>query len=74
MDRLRESTRIDLNDTGVPCCFPRKLAANLGLDVSGSNSAIRSEEGRIHIVFNYGIGLHLGVCMFKETDVNESAT
>jgi hypothetical protein len=23
-------------------------------------------EGRLHIVVNYGIGLHLGVCMFKE--------
>ena len=34
----------------------------------------RSEGGRIHIVVNYGIGLHLGVCMFKETDANESAT
>jgi hypothetical protein len=31
-------------------------------------------KGRIHIVVNYGIGLHLGVCMFKETDENESAT
>jgi hypothetical protein len=23
-------------------------------------------EGRLHVVVNYGIGLHLGVCMFKE--------
>ena len=100
----------------------KELAANLGLDLAGSNSAIhypnifpetwatvtrylrspqiehvldgmfdrahcgatdsvislaklhRSEGGRIHIVVNYGIGLHLGVCIFKETDANESAT
>src|SRR6266446_705702 len=24
------------------------------------------QEGRLHVVVNYGIGLHLGVCMFKE--------
>jgi hypothetical protein len=26
----------------------------------------RGQEGRLHVVVNYGIGLHLGVCMFKE--------
>jgi len=26
----------------------------------------RGQEGRLHIVVNYGIGLHLGVCMLKE--------
>jgi hypothetical protein len=26
----------------------------------------RGQEGRLHIVVNYGIGLHLGVCLFKE--------
>jgi hypothetical protein len=26
----------------------------------------RGEEGRLHIVVNYGIGLHLGVCVLKE--------
>ena len=24
------------------------------------------QEGRLHVVVNYGIGLHLGVCVFKE--------
>ena len=24
------------------------------------------QEGRLHVVVNYGIGLHLGVCIFKE--------
>ena len=33
----------------------------------------RSDRGRIHVVINYGIGLHLGVCMLKETDASESA-
>jgi hypothetical protein len=28
----------------------------------------RGERGRIHIIVNYGIGLHLGVCVLKETD------
>jgi hypothetical protein len=26
----------------------------------------QGHEGRLHVVVNYGIGLHLGVCMFKE--------
>jgi 3-oxoacyl-[acyl-carrier-protein] synthase III len=26
----------------------------------------RAQEGRLHIVVNYGIGLHLGVCVLKE--------
>jgi hypothetical protein len=26
----------------------------------------RGQEGRLHIVVNYGIGLHLGVCILKE--------
>jgi hypothetical protein len=34
----------------------------------------RSERGRIHIVVNYGIGLHLGVCILEETDDSEAAT
>jgi hypothetical protein len=33
----------------------------------------RSDCGRIHVVVNYGIGLHLGVCILKETDAGESA-
>ena len=26
----------------------------------------RGEEGRLHVVVNYGVGLHLGVCILKE--------
>jgi hypothetical protein len=26
----------------------------------------RGQAGRIHIVVNYGVGLHLGVCILKE--------
>ncbi len=26
--------------------------------------------GRLHVVVNYGIGLHLGVCILKEQDAN----
>lgn len=26
----------------------------------------RAEEGRLHIVVNYGVGLHLGVCILRE--------
>lgn len=38
----------------------------------GSDSVItlkklhRGQEGRLHVVVNYGIGLHLGVCMLRE--------
>ena len=28
----------------------------------------RGQEGRLHIVVNYGIGLHLGVCILRETE------
>ena len=28
------------------------------------------QGGRLHVVVNYGIGLHLGVCILKEQDVN----
>ncbi|HEX8281509.1 MAG TPA: hypothetical protein VF551_09030, partial [Chthoniobacterales bacterium] len=27
----------------------------------------RGQEGRLHIVANYGVGLHLGVCILRET-------
>lgn len=27
----------------------------------------RGQEGRLHIVANYGVGLHLGVCLLRET-------
>ena len=30
----------------------------------------RGEEGRIHIAVNYGVGLHLAVCVLKETASN----
>jgi hypothetical protein len=30
----------------------------------------RGQEGRIHIVVNYGVGLHLGVCILEERDAN----
>ena len=33
----------------------------------------RGERGRIHVVVNYGIGLHLGICILRETDASESA-
>ncbi len=26
----------------------------------------RGQEGRLHVVINYGVGLHLGVCILKE--------
>jgi len=26
----------------------------------------RGQEGRIHIAVNYGVGLHLGICVLKE--------
>src|SRR5947208_17053920 len=28
------------------------------------------QTGRLHVVVNYGIGLHLGVCMLKEREAN----
>ena len=40
----------------------------------GSDSVItlselhRGREGRIHIIVNYGLGLHLGVCALREMD------
>jgi hypothetical protein len=33
----------------------------------------QGKEGRLHIVVNYGIGLHLGVCMFKEQAQNAAS-
>jgi 3-oxoacyl-[acyl-carrier-protein] synthase III len=30
----------------------------------------RGQEGRLHVVVNYGIGLHLGVCVLKEQAQN----
>ena len=30
----------------------------------------RGQRGRLHIVVNYGVGLHLGVCILKEHDSN----
>jgi len=30
----------------------------------------RGEEGRIHIAVNYGVGLHLAVCVLKEKASN----
>jgi 3-oxoacyl-[acyl-carrier-protein] synthase III len=32
----------------------------------------RGQEGRLHIVANYGVGLHLGVCILRETGGAES--
>lgn len=32
----------------------------------------RNEEGRLHIVVNYGVGLHLGICILKEHSVKGS--
>ena len=32
----------------------------------------RHEEGRMHIVVNYGIGLHLAICILKERSVTRS--
>jgi len=32
----------------------------------------RGEEGRLHVVVNYGIGLHLGVCLLKEQKATDS--
>ena len=32
----------------------------------------RHEEGRVHIVVNYGIGLHLAICILKERSVTRS--
>ncbi len=43
----------------------------------GSDSVIslaklhRGESGRIHIVVNYGLGLHLAVCLLKEQELPE---
>jgi hypothetical protein len=25
-----------------------------------------NREGRLHVVVNYGLGLHLGICAFRE--------
>ncbi len=33
----------------------------------------RGQRGRIHIVVNYGVGLHLGVCILEERDANRSS-
>jgi hypothetical protein len=33
----------------------------------------RGQRGRIHIVVNYGVGLHLGVCILEERDANGSS-
>jgi len=30
----------------------------------------RGQRGRLHVVVNYGIGLHLGVCILEERDSN----
>lgn len=30
----------------------------------------RGQEGRLHVVVNYGVGLHLGVCMLREYGAN----
>lgn len=35
--------------------------------------AHRRQEGRLHVVVNYGIGLHLGVCILKEKEADEPA-
>ena len=32
----------------------------------------RGQAGRIHIVVNYGVGLHLGVCILEERDAGRS--
>jgi hypothetical protein len=32
----------------------------------------RNKPGRIHVVVNYGIGLHLAICILKERSVNPS--
>ena len=44
---------------------------------SGATDAIislaklhRGQRGRLHIVVNYGVGLHLGVCILKEHNSN----
>ena len=34
----------------------------------------RGQGGRIHIVVNYGVGLHLGVCILEERDGSEGGT
>jgi hypothetical protein len=28
----------------------------------------RGQRGRLHIVINYGVGLHLGACILEERD------
>ncbi len=33
----------------------------------------RRLEGRLHVVVNYGVGLHLGVCILKEKESDEPA-
>jgi 3-oxoacyl-[acyl-carrier-protein] synthase III len=33
----------------------------------------RGQRGRIHIVVNYGVGLHLGVCILEEHDTNRDS-
>ncbi len=32
----------------------------------------RGQDGRLHVVVNYGVGLHLGVCILEERDGSES--
>jgi hypothetical protein len=32
----------------------------------------RGQRGRLHIVVNYGVGLHLGVCILEERDANSA--
>ncbi len=34
----------------------------------------RGQEGRLHVVINYGVGLHLGVCVLKEKETAELRT
>jgi len=29
----------------------------------------RGQSGRLHVVVNYGVGLHLGVCLLREESV-----
>ena len=33
----------------------------------------RGQRGRIHIVVNYGVGVHLGVCILEERDANRDS-
>ena len=33
----------------------------------------RGQRGRLHIVVNYGVGLHLGVCILEERDTSKGS-